>query len=58
LIRLADERSKEAANCAEMDEVTRGRFYDRVYTAQRDKRLKDYLAKLRKGADIQVLETP
>jgi parvulin-like peptidyl-prolyl isomerase len=58
LIRLTAERSKEAANCDEMDEVTRGRYYDRVYTRERDTRLKDYLAKLRRGADIQILDTP
>ena len=58
LIRLGEERSKEAADCDDMDEVTRGRYYDRVYSRERDTRLKDYLAKLRRGADIQVLDTP
>jgi parvulin-like peptidyl-prolyl isomerase len=55
LIRLSDERSKQAANCDEMDEVTRGRYYDRVYGQERDKRLKDYLAKLRKNVEVRVL---
>jgi foldase protein PrsA len=56
LIRITGERSKEAANCEDMDEVTRGRYYDRVYTQEREKRLKDYLAKLRKNVDIRVLD--
>jgi parvulin-like peptidyl-prolyl isomerase len=58
LIQVQEERVKEATDCENMDEITRNRFYDQVYNRERDKRLKEYLAKLRATADIQILNGP
>ena len=56
LIKVFEERTLTAEKCEPMDEVTRNRYTDQVYQVDRDKRLKDYLDKLRHEATIRVLD--
>jgi len=56
LIKVFETRTLAAENCDTMDEATRGRYLDQVYQEQREKRLKDFLAKLRAEATIRILD--
>ncbi len=58
LIRVYAERHKKVANCEEMDELTRRKFYEQVWNEKRRKNLERYFADLKKNADIKVLYQP
>lgn len=58
LIKVFSERSKGQVDCDHMDSVTRQLLENQVFAKRRQERLDDFLAQLRKHADIRVYDTP
>jgi foldase protein PrsA len=54
LIKVFGERTKANINCDALDDANRQRIYNRLYSQATDKRLQEYMADLRKRADIVV----
>jgi parvulin-like peptidyl-prolyl isomerase len=54
LIRVFGERSKPGVNCEALDEPTRQRIFNRLFAQLSEKRMREFLADLKKRADIVV----
>ena len=55
LIKVFGERAKAGVNCDALDEANRTRLYNRLYTVATEKRMQEFMAQLKKRADITVL---
>lgn len=56
LIKVFDERTKGALNCDELNDVERQSLRNKLLSERRQKRLDDFLARLREHAEIKVYE--
>ncbi|MDH4246751.1 MAG: peptidylprolyl isomerase [Deltaproteobacteria bacterium] len=54
LIKVFEERVKEAVDCNHLDEVTRQTLFNRLYQEYREVRLKVFLNKLKEKSDVRV----
>lgn len=54
LIKVFGERTRQGVNCEAMDEANRTRIFNRLFQQASEKRMQDFLAQLKKHADIVV----
>jgi foldase protein PrsA len=54
LIKVFGERAKQGVNCEALDDANRQRIFNRLFTQASEKRMQDFLADLKKRADIVV----
>jgi parvulin-like peptidyl-prolyl isomerase len=54
LIRVFAERNKQAVDCEHLDDANRSRIFNRLFAQASEARMKEFLAQLRKRADIVV----
>jgi peptidyl-prolyl cis-trans isomerase SurA len=58
LIKVFDQRSKGKVDCAHLDPVTHQSLENQLFAQARETQLTQFLARIRKQADIQVFDTP
>ncbi|MFI5400452.1 MAG: peptidylprolyl isomerase, partial [SAR324 cluster bacterium] len=54
LIKVFGERKKAGIDCERLDDANRLRIYNRLFSAASEEQMKEFMARLRKRADIQV----